>query len=76
MMKKYMPNPDWEFERVNRASLACGPMVKWARAQLSYSEMLNKVDPLRRELDKLDKGTRETKTRGNEVKKVREEEEK
>lgn len=42
-MEKYMSNPDWDFEKINRASVACGPMVKWAKAQLLYSEMLHKV---------------------------------
>ena len=38
------------YPQMNRASLACGPMVKWAIAQLQYAEMLKKVDPLRNEL--------------------------
>ena len=35
---------------MNKASVACGPLVKWAIAQVSYAEMLQKVDPLRMEL--------------------------
>ena len=35
MKSKYLANPDYNFEKVNRASLACGPMVKWAIAQVS-----------------------------------------
>ncbi|CAP31232.1 Protein CBR-DHC-1 [Caenorhabditis briggsae] len=54
-MERYIQNPDWEFEKVNRASVACGPMVKWARAQLLYSTMLHKVEPLRNELKRLEK---------------------
>ena len=34
MKTKYLNNPDYNFEKVNRASLACGPMVKWAIAQV------------------------------------------
>lgn len=34
MMTKYLNNPDYNFEKVNRASQACGPMVKWAIAQV------------------------------------------
>lgn len=30
-----MSNPDYNFEKVNRASMACGPLVKWATAQVS-----------------------------------------
>ena len=35
MKSKYLANPDYNYEKVNRASLACGPMVKWAIAQVS-----------------------------------------
>lgn len=49
-MMKYLNNPDYTFEKVNKASVACGPLVKWAIAQVSYAEMLQKVDPLRQEL--------------------------
>lgn len=30
-----MSNPSYNYEIVNRASLACGPMVKWAIAQVT-----------------------------------------
>ena len=39
---------------MNRASLACGPMVKWAIAQLNYADMLKRVEPLRMELKSLE----------------------
>lgn len=35
MKKNYMSNPSYNYEIVNRASLACGPMVKWAIAQVT-----------------------------------------
>lgn len=34
MKTRYISNPDYNFEKVNRASMACGPMVKWAIAQV------------------------------------------
>jgi len=34
MLSKYLSNPDYNFEKVNRASVACGPLVKWAIAQV------------------------------------------
>ena len=40
MMSKYTSNNEYTFEKVNRASLACGPMVKWAIAQVSGSQIL------------------------------------
>ena len=54
MRQKYMSNPDYNFEKVNRASFACGPLVKWAIAQLSYADMLKRVEPLRNELQSLE----------------------
>lgn len=40
MKNKYLNNPDYNYEKVNRASLACGPMVKWAIAQVQYVDHL------------------------------------
>lgn len=36
MHSRYLDNPDYTFEKVNRASMACGPMVKWAIAQVQF----------------------------------------
>lgn len=54
MKKTYLSNPDFIFEKVNRASTACGPLVKWAIAQVSYADILKKVEPLRNELQGLE----------------------
>jgi hypothetical protein len=54
MNAKYIKNPDYTYEKVNRASAACGPLVKWCLAQLEYANMLNKVEPLRNELKRLE----------------------
>ncbi|QQP51744.1 Dynein heavy chain_ cytoplasmiclike [Caligus rogercresseyi] len=53
MRLKYLSNPDYNYEKVNRASMACGPLVKWAIAQLLYADMLKRVEPLRNELQSL-----------------------
>ncbi|CAF3346282.1 unnamed protein product [Rotaria sp. Silwood1] len=55
MKTKYLSNPDYSYDKVNRASVACGPLVKWATAQLIYADMLSKVEPLRNELKNLEK---------------------
>lgn len=39
MKSRYLSNPDYNFEKVNRASMACGPMVKWAIAQVTKNPM-------------------------------------
>lgn len=54
MKTRYINNPDYSYEKVNRASVACGPLVKWATAQLTYADMLGKVEPLRNELKNLE----------------------
>ena len=55
MKSRYLNNPDYTYEKVNRASAACGPLVKWATAQLTYADMLGKVEPLRNELKSLER---------------------
>ena len=52
--RDYLSNPEYTYDRIYRANVACGPMVKWAIAQLEYAEMLNRVDPLRQELRALE----------------------
>ena len=54
MQRKYLDNPDYDYEKVNRASHACGPLVKWALAQFQYADMLKRVEPLRNELRELE----------------------
>ena len=54
MYAKYVKNPDYTYEKINRASAACGPLVKWALAQLEYADMLAKIEPLRAELRSLE----------------------
>ena len=34
--KDYLSDPSYNFESVNHASKACGPLVKWAIAQVQY----------------------------------------
>lgn len=43
-------------------------MVKWVKAQLLYSNMLNKVDPLRNELKRLEQDAVVKTKKGDEVK--------
>lgn len=68
MKMKYLSNPDYNFEKVNRASMACGPMVKWAIAQIEYADMLKRVEPLRMELASLENQADTNVKHGQEVK--------
>ena len=67
MKTRYLSNPDYNFEKVNRASLACGPMVKWAIAQIEYADMLKRVEPLRNELLNLELQAKENVVKMEEV---------
>lgn len=44
MKKNYLSNPSYNYDQVNRASLACGPMVKWAIAQVEKPEQYENKD--------------------------------
>ena len=70
MRTQYLTNPDFTYEKVNRASVACGPMVKWAIAQLGYADMLKRVEPLRNEMSYLEKSAEVAKVKSEQVDKV------
>ena len=52
MKSKYLSNADFNFEKVNRASVACGPMVKWAIAQVRIDENFNPKGFIERERER------------------------
>ncbi|RKP12812.1 hydrolytic ATP binding site of dynein motor region D1-domain-containing protein [Piptocephalis cylindrospora] len=55
MKKEFLLNDSFKFDVVNRASRACGPLVKWVTAQVNYSEILDRIGPLRAEVDSLER---------------------
>ncbi|KAH9922687.1 dynein heavy chain [Amylocystis lapponica] len=61
MRKDFLSRPSFNFETVQRASKACGPLVKWAIAQVRFSEILDKVEPLRNEVQSLEDQAEHTK---------------
>lgn len=67
MNSRYLSNPDYTFDKVNRASLACGPLVKWATAQFNYADMLKRVEPLRDELKSLQVAAQKNQSEGTQV---------
>ncbi|CAM9277136.1 unnamed protein product, partial [Phaeothamnion confervicola] len=44
---------DLDFESVNRASKACGPLFQWVKSQLAFSRIALRVQPLRDEVARL-----------------------
>ena len=67
MMREYISRPNFNFETVNRASRACGPLVQWVIAQVRFSEILDKVEPLRAEVDSLERQAEATKNQARVV---------
>jgi len=61
MNKDYISKPYYNFDTVQRASRACGPLVKWVLAQVRFSEILDKVEPLRNEVQSLETQAETTK---------------
>lgn len=51
--KDYMSDAKFTYDAVDRASKACGPLYKWIDAQVNYSEIKDRVEPLRKEVEEL-----------------------
>ncbi|CZT42301.1 dynein heavy chain [Rhynchosporium secalis] len=67
MRNEYISNEDFTYEKVNRASKACGPLVQWVQAQVNYSEILDRVGPLREEVGMLEEQALQTKAEAQAV---------
>ncbi|KAJ7596607.1 dynein heavy chain protein 1 [Mycena floridula] len=61
MKKDFLSRPSFNFETIQRASKACGPLVKWVLAQVKFSEILDRVEPLRNEVASLETQAETTK---------------
>ncbi|EKM83644.1 hypothetical protein AGABI1DRAFT_50984 [Agaricus bisporus var. burnettii JB137-S8] len=61
MKRDFLSRPSYKFEIVQHASKACGPLVKWVIAQVRFSEILDKVEPLRNEVQSLENQAETTK---------------
>ncbi|OQE10444.1 hypothetical protein PENVUL_c004G10360 [Penicillium vulpinum] len=61
MQNEFLSKEDFTYERVYRASKACGPLVQWVEAQVNYSAILDRVGPLRDEVDQLEEQALQTK---------------
>ena len=48
-----LENPNFVYDKVLRASYACGPLFLWISSQISFTEILTRVQPLRDEVEKL-----------------------
>lgn len=61
MEREYLSRPTYTFENVDRASKACGPIVKWVIAQVRYADILDRIEPLRNEVQSLEMQSEQTK---------------
>lgn len=61
MQNDFLSKDEFTYERVNRASKACGPLVQWVEAQVNYSAILDRIGPLREEAEKLEEDALQTK---------------
>ncbi len=53
VQRDYLDNPELNYDAVDRASKACGPLYEWAVSQIKYATILKKVKPLRDEVERL-----------------------
>ena len=70
MKSRFLSNPDYDFVKVDNASKACGPLVKWATAQIQYADMLHRVEPLRNELSFLEAEAAKNEAKATELQAV------
>ena len=61
MQTDFLNKEDFTYERVNRASKACGPLVQWVEAQVNFSAILDRIGPLKEEADKLEEDALQTR---------------
>jgi dynein heavy chain 1 len=67
MRNEFLNDENFTYEKVNRASKACGPLVQWVQAQVNYSEILDRVGPLREEVGMLEEQALQTKAEAQAV---------
>lgn len=67
MKRNYISRPSFNYEAVQKASKACGPLCKWVLAQVKFSEILDRVEPLRNEVQSLEDQAATTKQQATEI---------
>ena len=70
MQNEFLSKDDFTYERVNRASKACGPLVQWVEAQVNFSDILDRIGPLREEADQLEEQALQTRAEAKAIEKT------
>lgn len=53
VLKEFLRSDKWNLDAITNASKAAGALAGWAESQLAYADILNRVDPMKREISKL-----------------------
>merc|ERR1712083_582226 len=53
LKKKYFDQADYTYEKINKASKACGPLQKWVVSMIKFAAVKNSVAPLEAEMKAL-----------------------
>jgi dynein heavy chain 1 len=61
MRVEFLSKEEFTYERANRASKACGPLVQWVEAQVNFADILERVGPLQEEVRQLEDDALQTK---------------
>lgn len=65
--KEYLSDPGLEYDLVNRASKAAGPLIKWLKSQIRYADILHSIEPLQKEVDTLEEQFQELQAQSEEI---------
>ena len=70
IVKEFMSNEDFTFERVNKKSKVAGPLVLWVKAQLKFAELLDYLEPMIKEVRELEAKLEEKEERVEQLKEM------
>eukprot|EP01084_Bolivina_argentea_P192688 330736_1 len=51
----YLNHEEWCFEKANKMSKICGPLLMWVQEQVKYADLLDSVEPMTKEIKELKK---------------------
>lgn len=48
VLDKFIHSPEWKIPDISNTSKAAGALASWAESQLSYADILTKVEPMKK----------------------------
>ena len=67
VLKEYLHSKEWNLESIKKSSSVAWALAGWAESQLSYADILNKVDPMRKEIVSLEEEGNKLEAEANEL---------